>query len=276
MGTNSSSAAVVLLSGGQDSTTCLFWAKKRFEHVHAVAFDYGQRHRSELEAASAISKLAGLEHELVVLELGVLAQLGDSSLVRSSGELASSGGYGDDQASEGLPTSFVPGRNLLFLGVAAAYAVKNGIKDIVTGVCETDCSGYPDCREAFVEAMQGAVNEAMPSSAGPVRIHTPLMHMDKARTVWMARGLGDDCWRALAMSVTCYEGQRPGCGTCPSCRLRAAGFERAGLEDPALEGPPTASLSSPPRCPRCKSTNHVEKAAYTPCFFCRECGRSFD
>lgn len=130
-------SAVVLLSGGQDSTTCLFWAKKRFRHVHALAFDYGQRHRSELEAAADIASIAGVELE--VLELGVLAQLGDSSLVRSS-QLAGSGGYVDEEMPEGLPTSFVPGRNLLFLGVAAAYAVKNGIKDVVTGVCETDYS----------------------------------------------------------------------------------------------------------------------------------------
>jgi 7-cyano-7-deazaguanine synthase len=231
-----SGSAVVLLSGGQDSTTCLFWAKKRFRHVHAVAFDYGQRHRSELETAREISKLAGLEHELVVLELGVLAQLGDSSLVSSS-ELAGSGGYVDEEMPEGLPTSFVPGRNLLFLGVAAAYAVKKDIKDIVTGVCETDYSGYPDCRESFVSAMQEAVNQAMPSSAGPIHIHTPLMHMDKSQVVHLAQLLGDTCWKALGLSITCYEGRRPGCGECPSCQLRAAGFEGAGLEDPALEAP---------------------------------------
>lgn len=228
-------SAVVLLSGGQDSTTCLFWAKKRFASVHALAFDYGQRHRSELRAARDISRIAGLERELVVLELGVLAQLGDSSLVCPGDGLSSTGGYVDAQMPEGLPTSFVPGRNLLFLGVAAAYAVKNGIKDLVAGVCQGDYSGYPDCRAPFVEAMQAAVNLAMPSSAGPVRIHTPLMHLDKKKTVLMARGLGDDCWRALARSVTCYEGYRPGCGTCPSCRLRAAGFEMAGLEDPATK-----------------------------------------
>lgn len=229
-------SAVVLLSGGQDSTTCLFWAKKRFRHVHALAFDYGQRHRSELEAARVIAGVAGLEHELVVLELGVLAQLGDSSLVRSSDELAASGGYVDDQMPEGLPTSFVPGRNLLFLGVAAAYAVKNGIKNVVTGVCETDYSGYPDCRETFVVAMQEAINRAMPSSAGPIELHAPLMHLDKAATVSMAHELGFDCWKALALSVTCYQGQRPGCGECPSCRLREAGFEKARYEDPALGG----------------------------------------
>jgi len=229
-------SAVVLLSGGQDSTTCLFWAKKRFRHVHAVAFDYGQRHRSELEAARDIVELAGLERELAVLELGVLAQLGDSSLVRSSSDLASSGGYSDAQMPEGLPTSFVPGRNLLFLGVAAAYAVKNGIRDLVTGVCETDSSGYPDCRESFVVAMQDAVNQAMPSSAVPILIHTPLMHLNKKETVLMAKELGDGCWSALSRSVTCYEGQRPGCGACPSCQLRAAGFASAELKDPALEG----------------------------------------
>jgi 7-cyano-7-deazaguanine synthase len=155
--------------------------------------------------------------------------------VRSSDELAASGGYVDDQMPEGLPTSFVPGRNLLFLSVAAAYAVKNGIKDVVTGVCHTDYSGYPDCRKVFVDAMRETVNLAMPSSAGPIHIHTPLMHLNKRATVLLAAELGDDCWRALGLTVTCYEGLRPGCGECPSCKLRVDGFKRAGLKDPALD-----------------------------------------
>ena len=228
-------SAVVLLSGGQDSTTCLFWAKERFDHIYAIAFDYGQRHRSELEAAREIAELAGSSFQ--VLELGVLSQLGDSSLVRLSGKLEADGGYRDDQASDGLPTSFVPGRNLLFLGVAGAFAVKHGCHDIVIGVSQADYSGYPDCRERFIEQMAKALAAAMPTSAAPLTIHTPVMHVSKKDEVWMARDLGDDCWRALGLSITCYEGQRPGCGACPSCLLRKAAFEKADLEDPALEAP---------------------------------------
>lgn len=226
--------AVVLLSGGQDSTTCLFWAKRRFATVHPVAFDYGQRHRTELEAARDIVDIAGLE--LDVLELGVLAALGGSSLVRSSRKLESSGGLVDREAPDGLPTSFVPGRNLIFLSVAAAFAVKKGARHIVTGVCEEDYSGYPDCRQLFVEHMVTVIEAAMPSSTGPWTIHAPLMNLSKSRTVALARELGDDCWRAVGRSVTCYQGKRPGCGECPSCVLRAAGFCIAGLEDPAREG----------------------------------------
>ena len=228
---------VVLLSGGQDSTTCLFWAKKEFGDIHAISFDYGQRHRSELEAAELIAELARVR-SFEVLELGVLAQLADSSLVSSSGELSSSGGYVDDHVAGGLPTSFVPGRNLLFLGVAGAYAVKKGVHDIVIGVSESDYSGYPDCREEFIEHMAKALVAAMPSSASPITIHAPVMRMAKYQEVLMAKELGDDCWKALGLSITCYQGKRPGCGACPSCEYRAAGFGIAELEDPALKAPP--------------------------------------
>ena len=133
---------------------------------------------------------------------------------------------------DGLPTSFVPGRNLLFLGVAGAYAVKRDCHNIVIGVSQADYSGYPDCREEFITQMAKALVAAMPTSASPITIHAPMMHQSKQDEVWMAKDLGDDCWKALGLSVTCYQGKRPGCGKCPSCVLRQAGFKKAGLEDP--------------------------------------------
>lgn len=228
-----SRTAVVLLSGGQDSTTCLFWAKRRFDKLTALSFDYGQRHSTELGAACSIAKLAEVEH--VVLPLNVLAALGSSALVNHAEALTAGGGFEDEAAPGGLPSSFVPGRNLLFLTVAAALAVKQGAKDIVAGVCQTDYSGYPDCRRMFIDAAQRALTLAMPSSAGPLVIHTPLMDLSKAETVVLARRMGIDCWAALGRSVTCYEGRRPGCGDCPACVLRSRGFKEAGLSDPSHE-----------------------------------------
>jgi 7-cyano-7-deazaguanine synthase len=228
-------SAVILLSGGQDSTTCLFWARQYFDVLHAVSFRYGQRHEIELEAAGKIAEIAGVA-SWKILDCHALAQLAGSSLV-GPGEIRANGGLADSEAPDGLPTSFVPGRNLLFLGLAASYAVQVGARHLVIGVSQADYSGYPDCREPFIEAMEEAVNHAMPSSVGRLVIETPLMRSDKAATVTLARELGDDCWKALGLSVTCYEGQRPGCGKCPACSLREAGFHAAGLEDPAHRNP---------------------------------------
>jgi 7-cyano-7-deazaguanine synthase len=224
------SKAVVLLSGGQDSTTSLYWAMQNFDEVLAVSIFYGQRHAVELQAARSIAAHAGVEH--AELELGVLAALSDSALVDPTKALTASGGRQDVAMPNGLPSSFVPGRNMLFLTVAASFAVKHGVRDIVTGVCQTDFSGYPDCRRSFIDALEPALNAAMPSSAGPLRVITPLMWLTKAETVRMAKRL-PGCWEALAMSVTCYNGERPGCGKCPACKLRAAGFHEAGWVDPA-------------------------------------------
>jgi 7-cyano-7-deazaguanine synthase len=225
------SKAIVLLSGGQDSTTCLYWARQQFDEVIAVSIFYGQRHASELQAARDIAQAARiLGHSEVALS--ALGDIGDSALVRKDLELTGDGGRPDAAMPQGLPTSFVPGRNLLFLSVAGALAVKHGVKDIVTGVCQTDFSGYPDCRREFIDSMERTLSLAMPSSAGPLRIHTPLMHMTKAETVRLASRL-PGCLDALRFSVTCYHGQRPGCGTCPACTLRAKGFTEAGMPDPA-------------------------------------------
>lgn len=221
--------AIVLLSGGQDSTTCLYWAMNQFSSVRALSVVYGQKHAIELTAAKDIAARAGVPHD--TLDLTVLAQIGGSALV-GDGEIAGSGGLVDVTMPQGLPTSFVPGRNMLFLATAASYAVRHEARRIVTGVCQTDFSGYPDCRRDFIDAMEVAATMAMPSSCGPIEILTPLMRLTKAETVKLAREL-PGCWEALALSVTCYNGRRPGCGTCPACELRARGFYEAGEVDPA-------------------------------------------
>jgi 7-cyano-7-deazaguanine synthase len=221
-------AAVVLLSGGQDSTTCLYWALQRFEKVHTMSVFYGQRHAPEIDAAAVIAKAAH-SHQVLLLPL---QQVTSSALIDSRLQILPSGGHADAAAPDGLPTSFVPGRNMIMLSFAAALAVSVGARAIVTGVCETDYSGYPDCREDFVQSMQTTINLAMPSSIR-LEILAPLMHLTKAQTIVLARMLGPACWDALALTVTCYEGKRPGCGECPACKLRAQGFAQAGEEDPA-------------------------------------------
>jgi 7-cyano-7-deazaguanine synthase len=220
--------SIVLLSGGQDSTTCLFAELDRGRNVRALTLTYGQRHASEVDAARRVAAIAGVPHD--VHHLAVLSELGGSALV-DGGKLTADGGRADDACPGGLPSSFVPGRNLVFLAVAAAYAVRWGAHTIVTGVCQTDYSGYPDCRREFVDAMELAAALAMPSSSRPLRIETPLMLVTKAETVAMARRI-PGCWEAIAQTVTCYEGMRPGCGECPACLLRARGFADAGEVDP--------------------------------------------
>ncbi len=220
---------VVLFSGGQDSTTALYNELAQGSEVTAVSVLYGQRHAAELGAAQQIARLAGVEH--VVLDVAALHQLADSALVTSDKPIGN-GGRPDTEMPEGLPTSFVPGRNALLLTLAASVAVKVGAKIIVSGVCQTDYSGYPDCRREFVDALEAALTLAMPSSCGPLVLRTPLMHMTKAETVKLARAL-PGCWDSLALTVTCYEGKRPGCGACPACVLRARGFAEVGETDPA-------------------------------------------
>lgn len=213
-------AAVVLFSGGQDSTTCLAWAAARFRRLLAVTIDYGQRHRIELDAAAAIARTAGVEQ--IVLPCDSFRALGGNSLT-------------GDQTVEaavpagGLPNTFVPGRNLIFLTLAAAVAWQRGISELVTGVCQTDYSGYPDCRADTMTALQAALRAGLDA---PLTIHTPLMHLTKAETVLMMRDLGRLDW--LARSHTCYNGSVPPCGRCPACVLRAKGFAEASVMDPLL------------------------------------------
>jgi len=227
--------AVVLFSGGQDSTTCLYHAMKEhgYDQVLALSIYYQQRHDNEVHASKDIAEFAMVDR--VVHDLSVLAAVGDSALVDRNRPPIEEGGDTDKEMEGGLPTSFVPGRNLLFMGLASAVAVKHGARIIYTGTCQTDYSGYPDCRREFVDVMEQATTLAMPSSCGPIEIRTPLMYLTKEATVQMALELGDECWRAIGMSVTCYEGERPGCGKCPACVLRAKGFKAANLADPAQQ-----------------------------------------
>ena len=224
-------SALVLFSGGQDSTVCLAWALTRFDRVETVGFDYGQRHAAELQARpNILQKLRaqfpgwtprlGEDH---LLPLDILKAIGGSALT-------------DDMAIEmgegGLPTTFVPGRNLMFLTAAAALGYRRGIAELVGGMCETDFSGYPDCRDETVQATAKALSLGL---ARPVRVHTPLMWIDKAATWRLAEELGGKALVELIVeeTVTCYEGDRThrhgwgyGCGQCPACALRAAGHSR--------------------------------------------------
>lgn len=216
----------MLFSGGQDSTACLGWALERFETVETVGFAYGQRHAVELSCRGPVRDAVGprwpgrLGADHVLDLAGAFAGLGATALT-SEAEIA--------MGADGLPTTFVPGRNLVFLTMAAALAYRRGLRHIVGGMCETDFSGYPDCRDDTVKAMQLALNLGMQRR---FVLHTPLMWLDKAATWAMADGLGL-LETTVALTHTCYRGDRTrlhdwghGCGTCPACRLRAEGWQR--------------------------------------------------
>ena len=219
-----STRAIVVLSGGQDSTTCLYWAINRYgaDCVQSVTFDYGQRHRIELESAARVANFAGVAN--TVLPIDTFSALGGDALTDADVPVRS----GADAAT-GLPNTFVPGRNLIFLTFAAAFAYRRGVANLVTGVAQTDYSGYPDCREETIAELQQTLRLGMEFE---ITIHAPLMHLTKKETVEMARDLG--ALPAMALTHTCYNGERPPCGACPACRLRAKGFAEAGIEDPLL------------------------------------------
>jgi 7-cyano-7-deazaguanine synthase len=224
-------SALVLFSGGQDSTTCLAWALERYAHVETVGFDYGQRHRIELDCRSAI--LAGLKRDFSTWAL----RLGDDHMVDLSalGRLSETALTEDKQiafAASGLPNTFVPGRNLLFFTFAAAIAYRRGIKHLVGGMCETDYSGYPDCRDDTLKALQVALNLGMEQR---FVVDTPLMWIDKAQTFALANDIGGDKLMRIVLEQThsCYMGEREhrhdwgyGCGACPACELRSQGWLR--------------------------------------------------
>ncbi|MFA1642147.1 7-cyano-7-deazaguanine synthase QueC [Chryseomicrobium sp. FSL W7-1435] len=205
--------AVVVFSGGQDSTTCLFWALKNFKEVEAVTFDYGQRHALEIECAKQIAQELNVRHH--ILNMSLLNQLAPNALTRDDIEIK--------EGEEGeLPSTFVPGRNLVFLSFAGILASQIGAKHIVTGVCETDFSGYPDCRDAFVKSLNVTLNLSMDTS---FVIHTPLMWIDKAETWALADQLGAFDF-VRQKTLTCYNGIiADGCGECPACKLRLQGME---------------------------------------------------
>ena len=216
--------ALVVLSGGQDSTTCLYWAIQRFgiANVSSVTFDYGQRHRIELSSARDVADFANVPN--VILPIDTFAAMGGNALTDAGIAVDST-----LDAKTGLPNTFVPGRNLIFLTFAAAFAYQRGIANLVTGVAQTDYSGYPDCREESICTLQTAIRNGMESE---LQIHTPLMHLSKKETVELAEGLG--ALPAMAMTHTCYNGERPPCGDCPACELRARGFDEAGVVDPLM------------------------------------------
>lgn len=207
------SKALVVFSGGQDSTTCLFWALKNFNEVEVVTFDYNQRHSLEIECAKSIANELGVRHH--ILDMALLNQLAPSALTRDDIDVK-------DGEEGGLPSSFVPGRNLVFLTFAGILASQIGAKHIVTGVCETDFSGYPDCRDIFVKSLNVTLNLSMDSQ---FVIHTPLMWIDKAETWKLADELGAlDFVREK--TLTCYNGViADGCGQCPACKLRKRGLD---------------------------------------------------
>lgn len=231
---NIDDAALVLFSGGQDSATCLAWALKRFGRVETVGFDYGQRHRVEMQARQVVR-----ERMAALLPEG--GRLGEDHVIDirsfgAIGETAMTTGRAIETDARGLPNTFVPGRNLVFLTYAAALADRRGILSLVGGMCETDFSGYPDCRRDTLDALQTALRLGM---ARDLAIDTPLMRLTKAQTWGLAHDLGGEPLVDLILehSHTCYLGERGerhdwgyGCGTCPACALRADGFEtwRAG------------------------------------------------
>ena len=205
--------AVVVFSGGQDSTTCLFWAKKRYKEVIAVSFDYGQKHSLELECAKDICKKYDVEHN--IMDLNILNQLAPNSLTRVDIKV-------DKKKEEDkLPNSFVDGRNMLFLTFVAVFAKQRGINTIITGVSQSDFSGYPDCRDVFIKSLNVTLNLAMDYQ---FEVLTPLMWIDKAETWKLADDLG-----VLDIvkneTLTCYNGIKGnGCGECPACTLRKNGY----------------------------------------------------
>jgi len=226
--------ALVLFSGGQDSTTCLAWAlaeAERFDRVETVAFDYGQRHRIELDCR--LDVIAGLRARFPAWDARLADDhLIDLTLLKSLGDSALTSERAIELQAGGLPNTFVPARNLLFLTAAAALAYRRGARVLVGGMCQTDYSGYPDCRDATLRALEQALRLGLDA---PVEIATPLMFIDKAATWALAHTLGGDALVALIAerTHTCYLGERGtrhawghGCGACPACDLRRAGFER--------------------------------------------------
>ena len=226
-----SDSALVLFSGGQDSTVCLAWALERFARVETIGFDYGQRHAVELEVRPRVrERLSALSPhwrsrlgEDHVVRIDALAAISESALTRQ---------VAIEISASGLPTTFVPGRNLVFFSFAGALAYRRGITQLVAGMCETDFSGYPDCRDDTVKAMQLALTLGMDR---PFAIHTPLMSIDKADTFALALEIGGEplIELLLAETHTCYLGDRQhrhvwgfGCGECPACRLRADGYAK--------------------------------------------------
>ncbi|MBO3063328.1 MULTISPECIES: 7-cyano-7-deazaguanine synthase QueC [Mammaliicoccus] len=205
--------ALVVFSGGQDSTTCLFYAKEHFKEVELVTFQYGQRHDLEIKVAEDIAKEQGLKHH--VLDMSLLSQLSPNALTDHNMKI--------ENDENGIPNTFVPARNLLFLSFAGALAYQIGAKHIITGVCETDFSGYPDCRDSFIKSMNLSLNLSMDKD---FVIHTPLMWLNKKETWALSDQLGALDY-VREKTLTCYNGvMSDGCGECPACKLRNQGLDQ--------------------------------------------------
>lgn len=205
--------AIVVFSGGQDSTTCLFWAMEKFAEVEAVTFNYNQRHKAEIDCAKNIATELGVKHH--ILDMSLLNQLTPNALTRNDIEVKA----GENGS---LPNTFVPGRNLLFLSFAGVLASQVGARHIITGVCETDFSGYPDCRDIFIKSLNVTLNLSMEEN---FVIHTPLMWLNKEETWKLADDLGAFDF-VREKTLTCYNGIiSDGCGECPACLLRKKGLE---------------------------------------------------
>ncbi|MBU6113312.1 7-cyano-7-deazaguanine synthase QueC [Mammaliicoccus lentus] len=205
--------ALVVFSGGQDSTTCMFFAKENFKEVELVTFQYGQRHNLEIEVAENIAKEQGLKHH--ILDMSLLSQLSPNALTDHNMEI--------ENNEDGIPNTFVPARNLLFLSFAGALAYQIGAKHIITGVCETDFSGYPDCRDSFIKSMNLSLNLSMDKD---FVIHTPLMWLNKQETWALSDELGALDY-VRERTLTCYNGViADGCGECPACILRNQGLSQ--------------------------------------------------
>ena len=224
--------ALVVFSGGQDSTTCLIWALRKFENVSAITFNYKQRHEVEIECAKNIVELINsrkdvgidwvdksvqIDHQIV--DMSFLSEILQTAMIQDT-EIKH-----DDETN--LPTTFVPGRNILFLTIAAAVAYQKKIKHLVAGVCETDYSGYPDCRDTTMKSLQETLKLGLDYD---VEIHTPLMWKTKADTIKLMEELGG--LELYKYTHTCYKGERPACGECFACELRLNGFKEACLKDP--------------------------------------------
>lgn len=220
---------LVVLSGGADSTICAAWAKSKYDVVHAVTFNYGQRHITELESAIAVAKELNLaSHE--ILDLG-------ADILKSTSPLVSGNKVEQYESADDLPSSvastFVPSRNQLFLTIASNRAIALNIHTVVTGVCQTDYSGYYDCRREFIDALETVISLGNYGLSAGFGIETPLMNLTKAASILMAYELlGDRFEAVMEHTHTCYQGVKGGCGKCAACLLRDKGFKEAGIEDP--------------------------------------------
>ncbi len=220
--------ALVIFSGGIDSTTCLYWARKNFREVYAITFDYGQRHRIEVEFAKITARKAGVkEHKIFRIDL---RQIGGSAL---TDDIEVPERPEEEIEAGGIPATYVPFRNGILISIAAAYAETKGIQHIVGGWNAVDFSGYPDCRPQFIKAMEAAVNTGTKAAVEgkPFRIHAPLINLTKGQIIALGLSLGAD----YSHSISCYRGEEVPCGRCDSCKLRAKGWREVGIMDHLIE-----------------------------------------